>query len=364
MLDVGDRRDKGTGSTPKQRADGRWQSYVTMPSGRRRYVYARTEKACGRRRDDLAAQALAGVDPSAVPFAVYLDRYLARRLGLDPASVRKYATYVCHVRRAEAKDERGHRIADKPIARLTTDDVETLYAGFRSSLAPKTIEGLHGFLHGALAQAVARGRILRNPSTGAERPKVPRTTPKVLDGDALRALMDAAEGTRLEAYVAILATTGLRPGEVVVLRWDDVDWERGCLVLASPEKDGVPRSVPLAPRTIRALRSQKARCAEMRLRSGGAWDDDGHVFPGRFGGHMEQSQATKDIRAIAGGVYATPRLLRHSVATELLRRGVPMKVVQELLGHRSMKQTADTYSHVSESMMAAAMAAMSAAVGE
>lgn len=361
------RRDKGTGSRAFLMADGRYIAFVTLPSGKRKAVYGRTAKACEAKRDDLVRQVMAGVDPSALPLDVFLERYLARRLNLGPDSVERYGLLLKQIRKSDARDDRGKRIADKPIVRLSTDDIEALYADRqRAGMAPKTIGLLHTFLHGALEQATVRGKIIRNPANGAERPTIHRTVPTVLDGEMLRRLMDRAEGHRLEAYVAIIATTGIRPGELLALTWTAVDWQRGVLVIADPEKGGVPRSIPLVPRAVRALRSQRVRVAEMRLLRAGAWNDEDRVFPGTWGGTMDPSAAARRMGEMGQelGVKVNPRILRHSVATELLRRGVPMKVVQELLGHRSMKQTSDVYSHVSPSMMASAMAAMSQAVGE
>lgn len=365
---VGERRDKGTGGRPQRRTDGRFTAQWTDLAGRRRYVYGRTERECERKRDDAIRLAHAGVEPSGLTLAAYLERYLARRLNLDERSRERYGRLLrLHVRGSDARDDRGRRIADKAIARLTTDDIEALYLERSAHLAPKTVGLLHTFLHTALAQATARGKIVRNPADGAERPQIRRTPPPVLDGSQLRALMDAAEGSESEAFVAVLATTGLRHGEILDLRWSAVDWERGCLVLANPEKGGVPRSIPVPPRTIRSLRTHRARVAEVRLRRAGAWQDEDRVFPGTWGEAADRSSSgdrLAEVAKSAGLGHVTVRQLRHSVATELLRQGVPMKVVQELLGHRSMRQTSDTYSHVSESMMASAMAAMARVVGE
>lgn len=369
MLDVGAiRRDKGTGGRPVLRADGRYTAQWTDLAGRRRYVYGRTERECERKRDDAIRLANAGVEPSVLTLAAYLERYLARRMNLDEESRERYERLLrLHVRGSAAVDDRGRRIADKPIARLTTDDVEALYLERSAHLAPKTIGLLHTFIHTALEQAATRGKIVRNPADGAERPSIRRTAPTVLDGAGLRALLDAAEGTESEAFVAVDATTGLRHGEILDLRWSAVDWERGCLVLANPEKGGVPRSIPVPPRTIRALRTQKARVAEIRLRRAGAWQDEDRVFPGTWGERADRSSSgdrLAEVAKAAGLGHVTVRQLRHSVATELLRQGIPMKVVQELLGHRTYRQTADTYAHVSDSMMASAMAAMARVVGE
>lgn len=383
MLDVGElRRDKGSGMEPRLRADGRWESRYVAADGRRRTVYVRdtcsgphprracaAAKTCAKLRDEGIAAAAAGIDPSLMPFADYLDSYLERRMNLQPASRERYQRLVrLHVRGSTARDERQVLIATKPVIRIRPDDIESLYLDRQAAgLAPKGIELLHTLIHGALARALERGRVLRNAASGAERPAVRRAAPNVLDGGELRRLMDAAVGHRLEAFVAVLATTGLRHGELLELTWSAVDLDRGQIVLANPEKGGVPRTLLLAPRVTRTLRAQKARIAETRLGRAGAWIDRDLVFPGTWGDRADRSTIGDQVHAIAAGAGlppVTPRALRHAVATELLRRGVPMKVVQELLGHRTYKQTADTYAHVSETMQRMVVDAMTAAVGE
>lgn len=373
MLDVGDiRRERGSGSVPRWReAEQRYEVRYTLPDGRRKSIFVRTPGKAGykqaeRLRDAAIEAARAGVDPSLMPFADYIDAYLARRTSLAPESRQRYARLVKGIRESGARNAAGKPIAEIPLIRLRTDDIEDLYlARVRAGVAPKGVELLHTLIHGALAQAATRGKVLRNAADGAERPKVHRVAPDVPDGDGLRRLMDAARGTRLEAFVAVLATTGLRHGELRTLRWADIAEDR--IVLRDPEKGGVPRTILLAPRVVRALRAQRAKIAETRLVRGGAWDDHDLVFPATWGTVLDPTQVRMELAAIAkaAGLPAiTPRTLRHAVATALLANGVPMKIVQELLGHRSYRTTADVYSHVGESLQRVAVDAISKAVGE
>lgn len=375
MRDVGElRRDKGSGSEPRWRTDNRWEARYVNAAGKRVSIFVRTpgpagKRACAKLRDKAIADVQAGLDPSAQAFAEYLDRYLARRTTLAPVSLARYQRLVkLHVKGSDARNEAGKRIADLPLVRLRVDDIEDLYRDRTAAgMAPKGIELLHTLIHGALEQAVTRGRILRNPADGAQRPRVQRVAPVVPGGDEVRRLMDAADGHRLGGFVAVVATTGLRLGEILDLRWSDLDLDGSRIVLANPEKGGVPRTILLAPRTVRALRKHRARQAADRIAAGGAYEETGLVFAGRTGDHADDSWVREQLRnlaAIAGVPYASPRTLRHAVATSLTERGVPVKVVQELLGHRTSKQTIDTYSHVTPTMQQQAVEAMSRVVGE
>lgn len=375
MATVGDlRRDKGTGTAPRWLdATSRWQARYTGVDGRRHAVYSKTPglagaRECAKLRDQAIAAATAGVDPTLQPLADYLETYLARRTSLEAASRERYARLIAKHVRAGDRNVVGKEIAGIPLARLRTDDLEDLYrARLRSGAAPKSIELLHTLIHGALAQATARGRLVRNPADGAERPTVRRVAPDVYSKAQLRELVEAAAGTDLGAFVAVLATTGQRLGELIDLRWADVDLDRGRLTIRAPEKGGVPHAVPLAPSVVRALHRQRAAIAETRLRRRGAWEDTGLVFPGRWGERANRQGVTEALQRIAAGAGLPPitaRNARHAVATALLEDGIPMKVVQELLGHRTFRQTADTYSHVSEGLLDRVAAAMERAVGE
>lgn len=362
------RRDKGTGSRPRWlETSRRWQARYVGADGVRRSVYStipgpKGEKECARKRDEALRATEAGLTPSQQPLAEYLERYLERRSrNLSAASVARYRRLVGY----HVKPTPQGRI---PIARLQPDDLDDLYSGrLAAGMAPKGIELLHTLIHGALAQAATRGHVIRNAADVVERPRVRRTVPIVYDGEQLRALLDAAEGHRLGGFIALLSTVALRHGELLELRWSDVELDEGRLVLANPEKGGIPRTILLAPRAVRMLRAHRARQAADRLAAGGAYEETGYVFANRWGERGDESWNREQLRAIAkakGLPPVTPRALRHAVATELLKRGVPMKIVQELLGHRTYKTTADVYSHVSETMQAQAVAAMSKAVGE
>jgi integrase len=266
MLDVGAiRRDKGAGSKPRWRAaEGRWEARWTRPDGRRKSEYSRIpgpagEKAAAKLRDAAIEAAHAGVDPSLMPLADYLDAYLARRASLSDDSRQRYARLVKRIRTSGARNAAGKVIAEIPLIRVKTDDIEDLYAHESASgMAPKGVELLHTLIHGALAKAQTRGKVLRNAADGAERAKVTRIAP---DGPGRRRscaeLMDASRGTRLEAFVAVLATTGQRHGELRTLTWADVVEDR--IVLRDPEKGGVPRTILLAPRVVRALKASGRR---------------------------------------------------------------------------------------------------------
>ena len=368
------RRERGTGGTPRWLDDSnRWQARYTTPDGRRKAVYStipgpKGERACAKKRDDVLEALAAGSDPTMQPLADYLAWWLARRTDLAPESKRRYERLLPHVVQAQSKDPKGKRIAAKPLMRISTDDIEDLYAEIGRGMAPKGIELLHtSLVRPALQQALLRGKVVRNAADGASRPKVRHVTPDVYDDAQLRRLLDVAEGHPLEGLIALLGTTSLRHGELLDLRWHDIDLEHGRIVLANPEKGGHARTIPMTRRAVRMLRAHRARQLEQRLSRAGAWEDRDLVFPNHWGAKGDASWNRAQLRTLTAAndlPPVTPRNLRHAVITSLVRNNVPMKIAQELAGHQTMKQTADTYAHVDPGMLAVARDALERVVGE
>ena len=149
------------------------------------------------------------------------------------------------------------------------------------------------------------------------------------------------------------------PGEILALTWQDVDIDARTLQVRRALSDGVVsepktkrshRRIGLSSDAANALRDHRKRQLEERIKRGGLWEDRDLVFPSNVGTHMSQRNLTRAFKAAAAraGLPETVRLydLRHTCATLLLSRNVHPKYVQELLGHRSIALTLDTYSHV------------------
>ena len=213
--------------------------------------------------------------------------------------------------------------------------------------------------------------------------RAPRPVKKEIQSftpEQARAFLDAARGDRLEALYIVAITTGLRQGELLGLRWTDIDLElgrlavrralvagsvgsRGGAVFDAPKNNKSRRTVKLTRSAIEALKRHKAAQNEERLKLGSLWQDHGLVFPNRVGKPMDHNNLYKrDFKKTLAraGLPLTFRFhdLRHTCATLLLSRNVNQKVVQEMLGHATIIQTMDTYSHVLPTMQDAATEAM------
>jgi integrase len=197
-----------------------------------------------------------------------------------------------------------------------------------------------------------------------------------LDGEQTRRLLEAVEGDRLEALYILAVHTGMRPGELLALRWDDVDLEAASLQVNRALSDGefTPpkraksrRRIDLTAGSIAALRVHRKRQLEERLQRAGLWQDYGLVFPSSVGTPLSHRNVVRAFKAMLhrAGLPSSARLydLRHTCATLLLSRNVHPKYVQELLGHASIALMLDTYSHVLPGMGGGAADAMEDALG-
>jgi integrase len=270
---------------------------------------------------------------------------------------------------------------------LTPAHVRSFYGEkARTNLSAATVKKMHVVLRKALSQAVSDGLIPRNAADGVKPPRVsaPGEEIKPLDFEECALFLEASRGERLEALYIVAVHCGLREGELLALRWDDVCLEavkpavlvrrtltrgengRGWVVGAST-KSGQGRRVRLTRQAASTLKDHRKRQLEERLRLAGLWQDQGLVFHNETGSLFNPSnlrnRSFKRIKTRAS-VREDLRFhdLRHTCATLLLSEGVNVKVVSELLGHASITITLNTYSHVLPDMQDSAADAMEAAL--
>jgi integrase len=249
---------------------------------------------------------------------------------------------------------------------LTPTHVRGLYREkLDSGSSPRTVQYIHVTLRKALQDAVADGLIPRNIADGIKAPKPKKKEINPLSPDQTRAFLEAIHGDRLEALYVLAIHRGLRQGELLGLRWEDVDLEAGTLqvrrTLSLPKsghvfelpKNGKGRSVELTQDASEALKHHLTRQLEDIEALGDDYQDWGLIFPGEKGQPMRPWTLTGKLERILQRV-GLPHIrfhdLRHTCATLLLTKGVHPKFVQELLGHATISITLDLYSHVIPAM--------------
>lgn len=221
----------------------------------------------------------------------------------------------------------------------------------------------------------------RNAAALVRAPKAPRGELHVYDEVQVRALLDTASGTRLEALLTLAVTTGMREGELLGLRWRNVNLDRRYLqvqtqlrrlrstglTIKDVKTGSSRRKIELSDLAVEALRRHRASQAQDRLALGEAWQDHDLVFPNSIGNPMDAPSLLERgyVRVIkaAGLPYIRFHDLRHTAATLLLLKGVHPKKVSEMLGHASVAITLTVYSHVLPSLGRDAASAMDALLG-
>ncbi|GAA1370301.1 tyrosine-type recombinase/integrase [Streptomyces beijiangensis] len=378
-------RANGDG-TVYQRKDGRWEAagYVLAPGNTRRRVrvYATTRReALAKLTEKIAASNRGLPAPSAQGgLAAYLTYWL-QNVAVHQLRENTHTRYT-----AVARLYLIPGLGKKKLARLTAKDVRTWLNQLRTTcqccargldtardqsrccaagtccskrLSALTLAYVHSVLKSALEHAVREEEIPRNVRTGTPRPR--RFEP--LTADEARHFLAAARGHRLHALFELALRTGLRKGELLGLRWEDLDLAGGTAgirrtlqrtnsggLTALPTKtQSSERRIALPTECMRSLEQHRHRQHQEREAAGTGWKASGYVFTRPDGAPIEGATLTRHFNTLlhrAGLRRIRFHDLRHSAATLLLEQGVELVVIKELLGHAHIGVTATVYAHV------------------
>lgn len=383
------RRPKGDGSI-FQAPDGRWigrLTYIDPETNvrKRSQVSADTKKAVGEKLSALRKRVSAGAPPrdGTVLFGVYASEWTTSTL---EASDRKRSTKALYagLLRTHVVDS---ALGRTPVGAVTPPAVERFLTELRKKgLSDSTVRQIYTVARTVADTAVRDRLITENPFGKIARPKVAKREAVHLTPAELEILLDAAADSRYAPLFELMASTGLRRGEALALRWDkDVNLtavsrekpkqkpqsvqvrgtlvrQGGTLVTTTPKSESSYRNVPLTDDAVDLLRAVKARTAADRLRAGSKWVDSGYVFVTEFGEPCDPRNALRAFQACAkraGIENADLHTLRHTAATRMLNNGAPIAVVSRLLGHASIQITVDIYGHEDDDSSRAAVELLS-----
>ena len=368
------KRANGEGSIRK-RKDGRWEGRYTaghnLETGKPIYrnVLGKTQAEV-KEKLKTAIQETQSLDFSKTGqytvgqwMDVWYENYA--KIKVRPSSHQTYKGYI--------ENHIKPNMGDIPLEKLTTLDLQRLYKtllsrgrvdrleskGQPKGLSPKTVRNIHQILSAALKLAQEQRIILTNPAEGCALPKVEHREMKTLPVEQLQSfLREAKDSGVFELYYLELAT-GLRRGELLGLKWEDIDLEHGDLrvrrqiaridgrVVEAPLKTrNAYRTLPLAEDTVSILEEQKKKVGSS------PW-----VFPSATGGPISPDSVLHMLHRVlkrAGLPEVRFHDLRHTFATLALQNGVDIKTVSGMLGHFSAGFTLDTYAHVTTSAQKAA----------
>ena len=371
------RRGNGEG-TIRKRTDGRWEARLSLPDGTSKAFYAKTRAEVAERLAQARHDQRQGVPPTSGRQSVgqYLTSwYETVQPQVRPSTYRRYGDYTRHLKAG---------LVRQPLTQLNPQQVQQFYAKkMADGLSPTTVYNIHGMLHRALDDALRMGLLSRNVTELVRPPRKATREMRTLSPEEVRRFLSVVRGDRFEALYVLALSTGMREGELLGLRWQDLDLDRAVLrvrlnvaetatryVLAEVKTAYSRRSIGLIPAAVEALRQHQERQQAQRQRLGDAYDASlDLVFPNRTGGVMIPDNLAKRSfkqHLEAAGLPRSIRLhdFRHTAATLLLGAGVNVKVVSEMLGHADVGITLRVYAHVLPHMQQSAMTAMAGLIGE
>lgn len=349
---------RSSGGAVRRRKSGLWEGRY-WDHGRQKAVYAKTYREAQER----LRQALALIDVGVqVPnqkltTAGFLEQWLSTsvRPRLRPATV---ASYEDTVRRYILPS-----IGRLPLARLGPEDVARMLAALANrepAISSTTQRYAYAVLRIALGRAYKSGHVLRNVATLVDPPTKARTEIRPLSAEEARGFLAATRHERLGPLYSVAIATGLRQGELLALRWTDLDLDQGTLTvrhtlrrrtgeLAPPKTDRARRTIHLGSLAVSSLREQRRRQLEERIAAGRRWRNLELVFSTQMGGPLDSRNVTHSLQqSLAKHAYRHQRFhdLRHAFATLMLEAGEELAVVSRSLGHSDLTTTADVYAHL------------------
>jgi integrase len=382
------KRGNNEGSITK-RKDGRYLARISIGrdpgTGKLKRVcfYGKTRKEVA----DQMARALGDLNRGSfvAPHKLTLGEWLETWLkdykvpSVRPVTFDSYATMI----RVHLTPMLGHL----PLKDLRPEHVQRFYNDRRDAgLSPRTVRYLHTILHGALKQAMKNQLVMRNVSEATTLPAGKSRKMQPLTLEQVNQFLAAMKEDRLFPALFLELGTGLRRGEILALRWRDLDLDAGVLhvrqtlvrvrnhdatdgdrktrlLIQEPKTDHSRRTIPIPEDIVDALKHHKAQQAQEKLLLGQAYDDEGLVFCQANGKLLDPRNFTRYFERMlkqAGLPHIRFHDGRHTFATLILELGEAPKVVQSMLGHTKIATTLDIYSHVSLDLETKAAAKLNA----
>jgi integrase len=302
------------------------------------------------------------IDPTKITLAEFLDRW-ERDWATGNVSAKTLETYVHHL-----KHVRRH-LGSLSLQKIQPVHFAGLYSrllrndGEKDGLAPRTIGHIHRIVHRALGHAVQWGLLRQNPTDAVDPPRVPSTEIEILQPEQVQAILNKLRGRSIYLIAAFAIATGMRRGELLALRWKDIDThsarlrversveqtKAGGLVFKSPKTKHGRRTISLPASIVTELRAHRRQQLEERMALGrGKSSPDDLVFPTWDGQTRSPNGLTKEWSVLMDGLglAATFHSLRHTHASHLIASGLDVITISRRLGHGSPSITLGVYGHL------------------
>ncbi|TYP69878.1 site-specific recombinase XerD [Paenibacillus methanolicus] len=294
-------------------------------------------------------------------FGEYLwDWYEKKKKSISPQTQKLYEVIIrVHV---------APKLGDIPLNKLTAFHIEsfTQHLIDDKGLKPESIRRIISVINTSLNAAERLDLVTKNVARAVEKPKIPHRELKVWEPEYVAEFLEKIKGmTRYYAAIYLAIMTGMRQGEILGLRWSDIDFETGVLriqqtlthngkkLVAGAKTTGSVRSITLSPETLKVLKEHRQMIVQERVALGSEYKNHDLVNPTSLGTPVSGRGILKVWNRLMRETKA-PRVtfhdLRHTHASLLLKQGVHIKIVSERLGHSSVAITLDRYSHLMPNM--------------
>ena len=362
------RRGNGEGTIAK-RPNGTYEAKITLEDGKRKTFYGKTRKDVQEKLKVALREQQQGTLVTAPQQKLedFLKQWLedTQMHSIRPRSFERYEEIVrLHIVPVLGRIQ---------LQKLTPQQVQSFYTkkikeGFKAG----TVASFHNVLHKALDTAVRWNLIAKNVCDVVSPPRAVKFEFQPLTVEQVRKLLEVTKGHYMEALFKLALATGMRRGELMGLKWQDVDFDTGTLqvrriltripskmegkgfIESEPKTKSSRRSVVIASFALEALREHRWRQLDAIKKAGPLWQHHDYVFCTSIGTHINPTtdmlEPLNELLEQAGLPHIRFHDLRHSAASLLMSQGVHPKVVQELLGHSTIGMTMDVYSHVLPSM--------------
>lgn len=357
------RRGNGEGAIYQRESDGKWCASVDLGivNGKRtrKVIYGATRKEVADKLKALHRDQASGITltPQQQTVKQFLEIWLEETVKRT-VRIRTYEKY--------AQDATHHIIpalGRHQLAKLTPDHVQQMLNQLADQgLSYRSIRNVRAALRAALNQALRYGYVVRNVATLVDIPGTVTFTAQPLTYGQAQQLLATVKGDRLEALYRIALGLGPRKGEILGLRWEDIDFSSATLRIAgsvqrqnrrlersATKTEASVRTIALPPSLVAALTRHRA-CQEAERRAATDWQEHGMVFTSQLGTLLAPESLTEHFKALLAkaGLPKTIRFhdLRHTCATLMIKQGIHPRVVMEILGHSQISTTMNTYGHV------------------